>query len=236
MAFQFDEQMMEKLRRGDAKAYEDVARCVYQYVDALVRHVRNSTNFVLNWHDCEDIVQDMNIKVFVNKQFVQYLDKSASDFSKIFYHSLHNLALDAIDKLIKSKKGSGNKVSLEKPVNNGEENRKTFGDTLPEEKSLSRTFRGKGLTKEEFKNLVDDLRTAMKLHAGDDNVRQWVLESFFFKQMKAEEISKVVGQIFPGKVFESGSVYSLVSRFRNGPELDAVVTKWMAGEAWVRMR
>ena len=51
-----------------------------------------------------------------------------------------------------------------------------------------------------------------------------------------EEISMAVPKLFPGKVFAAGSVYGLVSHFRNGPELAGVAKKWMLGEAWGRMR
>lgn len=231
--FQFDESMMELLRRGDEKARNAVAGEIIRYFDALVRRIRAKTGYALGWHECEDAVQDFIGKFFGGK-LARYEDKNAEEFSRIFVSSLDNHARDWYDKVVKTSFGPGsqNLVSTEKPMGRGDDGSvRTLGDTLEDKDSPKER-----LLPSEYAELVEDLKAAMLRHADGDEMKAWVIEANLAKGMKAEEISAAVPVLFPGKVFAAGSVYSIVSRFREGPELAAVSKKWMAGEAWIRMR
>ena len=225
--FQFDEATMELLRKGDKAAQETVARRILAYFDALTRHVLRKTNCALDWHDCMDVAQDFIVQFFSGK-LARYEDRSAKEFSKIFYTSLDNFAKDRIDQIVNSRVGTANQRRLEEPLPGGES---TFGDMLPDKSAPEQR-----LLPSEFQELLADIRQAMLVHVKGDAMKAWVLEASLAKEMKAEEISKAVPKLFPGKVFAAGSVYGLVSHFRNGPELAGVAQKWMLGEAWGRMR
>lgn len=225
--FQFDEPTLALLRKGDESSRELVAREIVKYFDALTRHVQSKLGYALDWHECKDVAQEFIVKFFLGK-LARYEDKSAKEFSRIFYSALDNHAKDWLDKVVKTKTGHENQKRLEQPLPGGEG---TFGDTLPDKKSLIEQLRP-----EELKNLVADIKAAMLQHSGGDELKAWVLEACLMKGLKADEISKIISIKFPGKVFASGSVYALVSHFRSGPELAAVIQKWTAGELWVKKR
>ena len=218
---------MGLLRKGDKAARETVARRILAYFDALTRHVMRKTNCVLDWHDCRDVAQEFIVQFFSGR-LARYEDKGAEEFSKIFYASLDNFARDRIDKIVNSRVGIGNQRRLEEPLPDG---KRTFGDTLQDTSSPERR-----LLPFEYRELLADIRQAMISHVKGDAMKAWVLEASLAKEMRAEEISVAVPKLFPGKVFAAGSVYSLVSRFREGPEFAAVARKWRSGEAWARMR
>ena len=217
---------MELLHKGDKIAREAVARRIVAYSDALLRHVQRKANGVLNWHDCRDVAHDFIVAFFSGK-LAQHEGKSAEEFSKIFYTSLDNFTKDRIRQIVKSRTGTGNQISIEAPSPDGE---RTFGDTLEDETPQPK------LLPSERQEVLADIRQAMSNHVKGDAMKAWVLQASLLKGMKADEISTVVTKLFPGKVFANGSVYSIRSRFLDGPEFAAVVKKWRFSETGAKIR
>ncbi len=224
--FQFDEAMMELLRKGDKVAREAVARRVVAYFDALLRHVQRKANCVLNWHDCRDVAHDF-IADFFGGKLARHEGKSAEEFSKIFYTALDNFTKDRIRQIVKTRLGTENQKSIDAPLPDGE---RTFGDTLEDETPQPR------LLPSERQEILADIRQAISNHVKGDAMKAWVLQAALLKGMKADEISTAVAKLFPGKVFANGSVYSIKSRFLDGPEFADVVRKWRFSETGAKIR
>jgi hypothetical protein len=231
MSFQFDDAIVEKLRSGNRAAEDAVVVAVFGHFVDICRTVRRFVNEGLDSHECEDVAQEF-IAMRLPKLLREYKGRCAQDFSKLFYTSLRNFSLDWLRKVVASKTGQGNQISLDAPLSGGE---MTLGDLLDEERNPYKPFKGK-LLSWEFEELQSDVRNAMRRHVEGDEMKAWVLEANLMSGMTAGEIERMVPDLFPCKVFAAGSVYSLVSRFRNGPELAALAAKWMGGDAWARMR
>lgn len=88
-----DEQLIFSFQEGDNKAYDEIVR---RYKDRLTNFIYR---YVGNYDDCDDIVQDTFIKVYVSK----HLYKEIAKFSTWIYTIAINLAKTKIVKKQKYK-------------------------------------------------------------------------------------------------------------------------------------
>lgn len=205
--FQFDERYMALLRSGDREAENKLAEALFGHFDRLVRAVRRYTSDLLCREDAEDAVMDF----FANKfrRVVQlYRFQPAASFTAKFYKAIKNYSLDWLDKRMRR---DGSALSIYQPIGDG---KRTVEDKLPPWRDA---IEG-GLRPEEVSAFEKEVRDYLVSWSGDP-VRQWVLEACLFGGWKPKEVVIGVAEKFSGKVYELGSVYALVSRFRNDPGL-----------------
>jgi DNA-directed RNA polymerase specialized sigma24 family protein len=208
--FQFDDRHMDLLRSGDPAAEDAVVEAVFSFFDQIVRAVRFYSAGNLCHEDAEDVV----VAFFADKFrpiVSRYRFLSARAFSAKVYRSLRNFALDWLDKKMRH---GGRDLSIQQPVGDG---MKTVEDMLPPWRDCVEG----GLRPEEVRAFEKDVRDFLAKWAGDP-VRQWILEACLFEGWTPKEASDEVPRKFPGKIYETGSVYCLVSRFRNDPELGRI--------------
>ena len=231
--FQFDEASMDLLRKGDKASEDALVVLVFGHFSAFVRHVQRVTGGSIDPSECEDVASEF-IAVRFPKLMRQYRDIDAKAFSKVFYTAMRNFALDWARKLWNGKFGKGNTRSADESLPGSDQ---AFIDICSDEMVFDRKCRfEEKLLPSEFALLLDDIRDAIRRHTGGDEMKSWVLEASLMAGMRKEEVVRKVPGIFPGKVYASGSVYSLVSRFRDSPELASVARKWMDGPAWAKVR
>ena len=209
-AFQFDDRLMELLRKGSPEAEDAVVKAAFSFFDQFVRAVRFYVSGNLCKEDAEDVVVDFFADKFRHLVF-RYRFLPAKSFSSMFYASLKNFAIDWLDKRMRH---GGGDVSIQQPVGDGT---RTVEDLLPPWRDCVEG----GLRPEEVRAFESDIRAYLAKWAGDP-VRQWILEACLFEGWTPKEASDEVPRKFPGKIFETGSVYSLVSRFRNDPALGRI--------------
>ena len=199
--FQFTEGHMERLRRGDAEAAEEVAKEVVRQCDSWLRAIRAQVGWKLCREDCEDIVSDF----YATKMegLMRYKNVSAKHFTALFYKSLKNHAVDWVRKY-------GREIP-ESQIGNGgrEEEEGGYLERLP---AAGEDFRER-LSGEEVASLEAAVQGLIREWASDP-VQAWVLEASMFGGLTAEAVSAGGGEKFPGKGYAPGSVYSLLSRFR----------------------
>ena len=227
--FQFTEASMELLRKGDKASEDALVVLVFGHFSAFVRYVQRVTGGSIDPSECEDVAMEF-ISLRLPKLMHQYNGLDAKGFSKIFYTAMRNFALDWARKLWNGKFGRGNTQSADESLPGGEQ---AFIDICSDEMVFDRKCRfEEKMLPSEFALLLSDIRNAIRRYTCEDEMKSWVLEASLMAGMKKEEVARKVPDLFSGKVYASGSVYSLVSRFRESPELLAVVRKWMAGSAW----
>jgi RNA polymerase sigma factor (sigma-70 family) len=88
-----DEELIQSFQEGDNNAYNEIVR---RYKDRLVNFI---FRYVGNYDDCEDIVQDTLVKVYVSK----HLYKEIAKFSTWIYTIAINLAKTKVIKKQKYK-------------------------------------------------------------------------------------------------------------------------------------
>lgn len=217
--FQFTEEHMELLRSGNGSVTQEIeimmAMEIVRQVDSWLRAIRSKVGWRLCREDCLDIVMDFRaykLQGLIEK----YRNLPAQHFTALFYKSLKNYARDWL-----------RKYGREDPVSNragaeGDEGGDRSMDSLPSESEDFSSL----LTAEEMEDLLKDVREFI-LRWTDDPVQRWVLEKLIFEEMTAGEISAGVKKAFPGKVYATGSVYSLLSRFRSAPGLRRIKQKYL---------
>lgn len=213
-SFQFTERHMELLRKGDFGAESEVVEQLFRYFDRLVRAVGLYTGGSLCREDCEDAVMDF-FKDKFSHLIARYRFEEAKAFTGRFYRSLRNWSLDWLDKRMRR---DGSAISIEEPIGEGT---KKVEDTLPAWRDVVEG----GLRPEEVSAFESEVRDYM-LRWTNDPVKQWILSVCIFGGWTPKEASDGVFDKFSGKVYETGSVYSLLSRFRNDAGLGRIRKKY----------
>lgn len=210
--FQFTEEHMELLRRGDSSASDEIAimmaKEIVRNFDSWMRAIRSKAGWGVCYEDCQDIVCEFRVKklpVIIAKARKDHI--SAKYFTALFYTSLKNFAVDWIVD------NPPPPPPPKKPLTDDEQ--------LP---SIREDFRNR-LTAEEQAALVKDVRNFI-LRWTEDPLQRWVLEKGISGEMTAVEIAAGVEKAFPGKVYAVGSVYSLLSRFRSSPGLRRIKNQY----------
>lgn len=200
---------MELLRKGDKASEDALVEKVFGFFHFFVRAIYRYANGRIDPSECQDVAVDFIVYRFP-KLMRTYGDCDANGFSGVFYKALKNFALDWARRICTVPTGPGRGVPLD-----GLEN------LLPSANQFESELRPA-----EYAHLLADIRDAMWRYVGGDIMKAWILEASLMAETKADEVERKIPELFPGKVFASGSVYSLVSRFRKSQELAMVARKW----------
>lgn len=216
--FQFTEEHMALLRSGNGAVTREIeimmALEIARHFDSWLRAIRSRARWLICYEDCRDIVQEFRAKKLPGI-IARYKHLPARLFSAMFYKSLKNHAEDWL------KHNAREIPESNLPRQGQKEESEGFLAGLPTE---GEDFRDR-LTDEELAALVQDVKEFI-LRWTEDPVQRWVLEKGIFGGMTAGDIAEGVEQAFPGKVYATGSVYSLLSRFRSSPGLRRIKNQY----------
>ena len=213
VSFQFSARDMELLRKGDVEAANEVIRETIRYFDGFSRAIRSRVGGWVSREFCEDAVFTFFEEKLL-KLVDRYRDCSPGEFTGKFYTALKNHAIDMAREI-------GRYVtSTDLQTGDEDDGRGGYFDRLPSEREVAEDR----LRADELAALEEDVRRFI-VSWTDDPLQQWVLETAIFGEKGAAEISSLAANKF-GKAYATGSVYSVLSRFRKAPGLRRIKDRY----------